>query len=679
MSAVAEAHARAAARKHLFPALAICCITRAPLDIGRYNCTLCPAGSYSESRAGSCLLCDPGKFNAESMQAACTECDAGRHQPDVGETDCIDCPKGTYRAGTGFKNCLECSRGKYANAIKSFGCKYCETGSTSEVGAEACLRASRLYYLPENILALSEKDRRNSTTTAKCPDNAVCNGGLYAPVPKRGYWVDRRGGYEFAGAIYECARNTCRGGKFKNATGNASCWHQAAYGDSLDNPDDDGGCRDAGLLCTEGANGPLCGTCEFGYLFSGSSRNCVSCDRAQAQAFYIVGAMAVGAMAAAFIIVFEIKFTFIEDLTIFQLVMSADPGVYKVVWTTYQIIAGTAMNLDIKFPSPFSDVLGLLNFFSFDFLSVECFMKSKDRYYSTVWLYSITPLFASLVILVLCFFRLFKVASINGDVSAANRIKSEHLWVFLFLTYMVLPPVAMKQLQSLDCITMPHDGARYLRVDTAINCESEAYTTFRSSNLVFVAIYQIVPAIWLYLLWKKRGDLNPAVSKADAKLAVYVRDKDVSLNSLRFLFESYRCNAWWFEVFEVSPFQNLSRTLHTWSSSSCALLLTPNSDLPPHHLYFGHSTGIARTGNASVPGLCPVDLFFGSFSRTGALHHQVHEFPRICGADRHFPGVLHGPWPRDRHCHDLWPRRFRHGMLAHIHALQHPGAEMPSL
>ena len=48
--------------------------------------------------------------------------------------------------------------------------------------------------------------------------------------------------------------------------------------------------------------------------------------------------------------------------------------------------------------------------------------------------------------------RLCWAAAKGGGVAEANHIKSQHLWTFLFLTYVVLPPVAMKQLQSLDCI-----------------------------------------------------------------------------------------------------------------------------------------------------------------------------------------------------------------------------------
>jgi len=216
-----------------------------------------------------------------------------------------------------------------------------------------------------------------------------------------------------------------------------------------------------------------------------------------------------------------------------------------------------------QFPAPFSSMLNLMNFFSFDFISIECFStNAKERYFFTVYVYSIVPLVISFVLFVLAAVRLTIVALHNGSVAAANKIRSLHLYLFLFLTYLVLPPVAMKQLQSLDCIEFEHVEARpnkedkiykskYLRFDTSIDCESQEYYEFRNNILVFIAIYQLIPWVWYRLLKSKKSAVNPAVSKADPGLALHVRSKDVSLSSLRFLFQSYRCEMWWFEVIEA--------------------------------------------------------------------------------------------------------------------------------
>jgi hypothetical protein len=109
----------------------------------------------------------------------------------------------------------------------------------------------------------------------------------------------------------------------------------------------------------------------------------------------------------------------------------------------------------------------------------------------------------------------------------------------------------MKQLQALDCLEFPHDGSKLLRVDTSVDCNSAAYQSFKQTTLVFVAIYQLIPMVWLRLLWARKEQLNPKVSQMDPGLGLYIREKDVSLRSLRFLFDSYRCSNWWFEVVEM--------------------------------------------------------------------------------------------------------------------------------
>lgn len=133
-------------------------------------------------------------------------------------------------------------------------------------GSRACLRAAKLYYLPASVVArqqAGDKTLRNGTRPAACPPNAVCLGGLEAPMPAAGYWSDRKE-YAYTATVYKCSRQTCKGAAVTNSSGNSSCWHQAAFvGGVLSGADDDKGCNDQGqLLCTKGSNGYLCGTCE---------------------------------------------------------------------------------------------------------------------------------------------------------------------------------------------------------------------------------------------------------------------------------------------------------------------------------------------------------------------------------------------------------------------------------
>mmetsp|Transcript_10257 Transcript_10257/g.13387 ORF Transcript_10257/g.13387 Transcript_10257/m.13387 type:complete len:593 (+) Transcript_10257:165-1943(+) len=55
----------------------------------------------------------------------------------------------------------------------------------------------------------------------------------------------------------------------------------------------------------------------------------------------------------------------------------------------------------------------------------------------------------------------------------------------------------------------------------------------------------------MVLLYRQRAALDPMTSNHDEKLALYIRDNNPDLASLRFLFHDYNCGKWWFEVAEM--------------------------------------------------------------------------------------------------------------------------------
>jgi len=95
-------------------------------------------------------------------------------------------------------------------------------------------------------------------------------------------------------------------------------------------------------------------------------------------------------------------------------------------------------------------------------------------------------------------------------------------------------PYQMKHFQALDCVPFKHDGSSYLRVDTAIDCQSTDYQQFRAVILVFLFLYQSIPVAWFVMLFSIRKRLNPRDSE-DPNLALFIRDQDNELDSLRFL------------------------------------------------------------------------------------------------------------------------------------------------
>jgi hypothetical protein len=128
-----------------------------------------------------------------------------------------------------------------------------------------------------------------------------------------------------------------------------------------------------------------------------------------------------------------------------------------------------------------------------------------------------------------------------------QNLKSDHFYYMLVLTYLVLPPVRLKQYQVLNCNRIP--GRSFLCIDTGISCKAPMYKLFRLADIAFIFAYMSIPPIWFYLLYRVRNRLNPPT--ADVRLAVFLRGNDPKLSSLRFLFDAYLPKYFYFETVEM--------------------------------------------------------------------------------------------------------------------------------
>jgi hypothetical protein len=89
-----------------------------------------------------------------------------------------------------------------------------------------------------------------------------------------------------------------------------------------------------------------------------------------------------------------------------------------------------------------------------------------------------------------------------------------------------------------------------VRSDTSISCEE--HQSLRTIIILLTLLYGSVPAAWLWLLKRHQHELNPEVSSRDERLVLFIRDNHLAeLSYIRFLFDDYKCNKWWFEVAEL--------------------------------------------------------------------------------------------------------------------------------
>jgi hypothetical protein len=218
----------------------------------------------------------------------------------------------------------------------------------------------------------------------------------------------------------------------------------------------------------------------------------------------------------------------------------------------------------VQFPKPFSHMLAFLAVFSFDFLALECLNFAEKAYFIKVYLWCIVPLVLALVIVGVGLLRVIWKHSFE-DIRNLWREKSmersdstkhifsiiyQHSWLLLLLSYLVLPAVSNKQLQSFDCIQL-RSGERYLRIDTSIDCRDNHYSSFRSVVIFFIIVYQLIPITWWIILYRNRKALLPSSLKYDERLALYTRDNNRDLAAFRFLFVDYKCTKWWFEIVDM--------------------------------------------------------------------------------------------------------------------------------
>ena len=115
----------------------------------------------------------------------------------------------------------------------------------------------------------------------------------------------------------------------------------------------------------------------------------------------------------------------------------------------------------------------------------------------------------------------------------------------------MLPTVVSVQFKSLRCIELEGVG-RYLRVDSSIDCVSKEYQTFVGHVSWLLALYMVVPLVYLILLYRASERLhNPTTHeneeqrKLEEARVLLLAKSDPDLRPLQFLFEGYRPQFWY--------------------------------------------------------------------------------------------------------------------------------------
>jgi hypothetical protein len=120
-----------------------------------------------------------------------------------------------------------------------------------------------------------------------------------------------------------------------------SCWDFRSYSGNVGY--EKGRCNADELLCVPGANGPLCGSCKDGFIYSSADRTCIACKASMARVIVALGTLACVALLVALTFVrarpSRALAEFMKTFWLWGILRQVDGGALRVAWSNYQVCA----------------------------------------------------------------------------------------------------------------------------------------------------------------------------------------------------------------------------------------------------------------------------------------------------------------------------------------------------
>lgn len=274
----------------------------------------------------------------------------------------------------------------------------------------------------------------------------------------------------------------------------------------------------------------------------------------------------------------------------------------KIVVASYQIASSTQWVLpQINFPDVFSFVLRTANVLGLDFIqlgSTDCIVRLS--YFYKLVVVTLFP-FALALVGATVFF-----AWVRGVLATATpqtrgyvegrveKARQQAIYCFLLLLYIALPGCSSFTFRYFSCLSFDRGVGRYdlevLAVDLAIRCTSARYKRWVWYVVLMIFVWPVGFVLGIsLLLWRYRHRLDPPLDAAEAlgpsvtqgssnssnvdnsderwddfrrernrhQTAVNqirkleLRDLDLDLAKIAFVYEEYEPRAWWFPIFEA--------------------------------------------------------------------------------------------------------------------------------
>ena len=317
--------------------------------------------------------------------------------------------------------------------------------------------------------------------------------------------------------------------------------------------------------CSTGYKGPLCEVCYDGFY-----KQLKTCKECPTKA-WMIGQLSI--LATIIIIIIAILVWLSKKKSKKNLGRSSVDillGRLKIVIGFYQVTFGLLEAFAyIKWPDYLAYIgkySQVIQFNVFQIAPVHClFPELKIDAFGD--LFAILTVNAAVIILSLSVYGIRKLYLLRSSLddrqkalkmSQTKELIYRNVFFILYVTYLstcsktaaVLPP-ACRPLCSGD---EKDDCSSYLKVDFGINCDSPKYKRLVNVGYIAVGYVLLVPAASFLILWRQRKALRSIGNEGDGESC----DDDneakntASLTGLRFLFENYRPEVWYWELVDTT-------------------------------------------------------------------------------------------------------------------------------
>ena len=390
----------------------------------------------------------------------------------------------------------------------------------------------------------------------------------------------------------------------------------------------DGSCaggEDAGSdTCNSGYTGIMCGVCDKDFYYPSLKAVCQACSNGDMQVGLVIVVVIVSLIVIGlFIYCFggricqefdsqtgmafitkrwkKSQLSFVEKKKQYLETESTArkyQNKLKQLITFFQILTAFPSILSTTFPSIYYQLTSWINVINMGSilkdLGFVCSFDDLD-YISTLVAATLGPIFVSLALYVVqqlhCHVVLNRyspafreIANIQGRIEV---LKATYQYVFLFFTYLILPGVStvlfgmLKPCTDVDPDDLEGGNQVYLEADLSIRCSGSRYHFGVTWAVIFCFVYPLgIPLYYFYLLRNsrdlilRRADID--VKRLDEAGLKELERIGTKLSSIKFLFQEYQPNFWYFEIIETYRKLFLTSVLSVISPGSTKQLVFGN-------------------------------------------------------------------------------------------------------